>query len=864
MVESASGVQEMLQHAHEIVQKEFDVHAAFGKTAGDMVQVFAVRASHHELPWGMQLMAGLFGMTNGATVSLFPGHDSPLAMVVLNINDAQTRKSNIFVQLHNLAMAGDEQSAKLHAKAKDAHRVQAEAAAAEGAPEEASADPQGRTADGGRARSRTPRAARAGGAARKGTTQGLKSIMMAEFTPEAFFERCSVDWAQVRDHEETGSGPRLWYSTLVNIDEAYDLLKMLGVTTDDGGASARAKGDAKTQLSTSAASGLNRLLQTGRSSMACRSAASFGDAAIMAEGGVHHISLCVSGNLHPKIGIRMDREDIGVHTVCVKERFILVTGPVVEPHDQVSAAVQYPEGIERYTWAEFDEELRQDFGFPEGACEPRDTFEKQIQVDLTPDVMQMEPPAAGMAPPAPETVEPGTLYPHAEGFAVEFADGVATRVRYQCVVVNGQACWVPYFRIPNRCLPIPEGKSMLELGRRVIAFFQEPGRNIDMTDEAKARYDAYKVSFQVRASLLRGRSPHEAAMYGCGAWQLGMLAAGQLLLELAVGVHGDRVVEGEEAPKITKEHVMRAHGLLKLIMRVRTSWRVATGAVDEASKLNPNLMHVPVALPAPERVGQWQPTQREPGGPRVASGAGSSADDDGREEDAAVSASALKPDSEGVPAMDVGYGANGASVQLGNAFGQKVDTDRNVMRRILLLGRHTVKAGEVTDLIHVMRKDGDKKSRIGLRRLDFEKVITAGNQFARVGQVTPSVAGPGRSNTQAQFTILLPGANKDERVDYHNRLMRLCQVSLREVTQAIAVFQSKSGMVARSAATGGPQGAPPAQLEQQQAAAGLAASVAAVPQQAGEEVHAVVDHNAASDWENGAREEETEQRTVGR
>ena len=133
MGEPSSGVQEMLQRAHELVQEGFDVRAAFGETAGDTVQVFAVRASHHELPWGMQLMAGLFGLTNGATVRLFPGHDSPLAMVVLNINDAQTRKSNIFVQLHDLAMAGDEQSAKLHAIAKDAHRVQAEAAAAGGA-----------------------------------------------------------------------------------------------------------------------------------------------------------------------------------------------------------------------------------------------------------------------------------------------------------------------------------------------------------------------------------------------------------------------------------------------------------------------------------------------------------------------------------------------------------------------------------------------------------------------------------------------------------------------------------------------------------------------------------------------------------
>ena len=130
---------------------------------------------------------------------------------------------------------------------------------------------------------------------------------------------------------------------------------MLGVTTDGGGAGSRAEGDAKAQLSTSVASGLNRLLQTGRSSMACRSAASFGDAAPRAEGGVRHVSLCVSANLHPKVGFRMDREEIRVHTVCVKERFILVTGPVVEPHADVGETYENPDGLQRYTWAEFDE-----------------------------------------------------------------------------------------------------------------------------------------------------------------------------------------------------------------------------------------------------------------------------------------------------------------------------------------------------------------------------------------------------------------------------------------------------------------------------------------------------------------------------
>ena len=44
-------VQQMLQDAHEMVQNEFDVRAAFGQSGGDIIHLFALRGSHHEIPW---------------------------------------------------------------------------------------------------------------------------------------------------------------------------------------------------------------------------------------------------------------------------------------------------------------------------------------------------------------------------------------------------------------------------------------------------------------------------------------------------------------------------------------------------------------------------------------------------------------------------------------------------------------------------------------------------------------------------------------------------------------------------------------------------------------------------------------------
>ena len=133
----------------------------------------------------MQLMVGLFGLTNGATVSLLPGSHSPFAMVVLNINDAQTRKSNVFVELRVSALAAEEHSAKLYARARQEHRAHSEAVqvCAQGdALDQQSSARSGESEGGSRARGQTPRAVGAAGTGRKGAGPGLKIIMMAEFT----------------------------------------------------------------------------------------------------------------------------------------------------------------------------------------------------------------------------------------------------------------------------------------------------------------------------------------------------------------------------------------------------------------------------------------------------------------------------------------------------------------------------------------------------------------------------------------------------------------------------------------------------------------------------------------------------------
>ena len=73
---------------------------------------------------------------------------------------------------------------------------------------------------------------------------------------------------------------------------------------------------------------------------------------------------------------------------------------MVEPHEEVCASFEYPAEVARHTWAEFDDELREDLGFLEGACEPHETFNKVVEAPLTPGNMDAEHGATLAAPPA--------------------------------------------------------------------------------------------------------------------------------------------------------------------------------------------------------------------------------------------------------------------------------------------------------------------------------------------------------------------------------------------------------------------------------------------------------------------------------
>ena len=93
----SDGRQEVVDYRKEMelargfVDDNFSLQAIYGRRGAQIILRMATRASHHEMPFGLTVQAGLLSSTNGACIEAFPGNTSPLSMIFININVPQTR-----------------------------------------------------------------------------------------------------------------------------------------------------------------------------------------------------------------------------------------------------------------------------------------------------------------------------------------------------------------------------------------------------------------------------------------------------------------------------------------------------------------------------------------------------------------------------------------------------------------------------------------------------------------------------------------------------------------------------------------------------------------------------------------------------
>ena len=131
-----------------------------------------------------------------------------------------------------------------------------------------------------------------------------------------------------------------------------------------------------------------------------------------------------------------------------------------------------------------------------------------------------------------------------------------------------------------------------------------------------------------------------------------------------------------------------------------------------------------------------------------------------------------------VRGADYGYGVNGASVQEGEIHAKEL-TDRGIMKKTLLQGTPIIKVSQACDRMRSSRGEGKK----ALPDTVWKKVVEAGLADCDVAWYD---AGKG-----AVMLNELP-TDPTAKIQYHNCLMKLCQLSLRQLIDVM-----KAGMALR-------------------------------------------------------------------
>ena len=492
-----------------------------GAKVADALLVHAARASHHEFPFGMTVLAQLMSCTNGATSEFFPGVDSPIVLPIFNINFPQTRKSSGFGTGVVVGAALDER-ALLVARAEAGLRCGVGAVQSEPGHAGASASPP----------ASTPGAAAVGVARKEGAAK-IRSSVLSSFTEAAFFQRCAGDWGQVQAGDDV-DGWRCTFGTLVNLDEAYKYFKMGGLMPHGP---ASKGGDSSIGALTDAASELNKLFQTGRTSLVTKTSGTFG------EGEAPCISLGLTGNAHPSTVIPMLRGEFGSDVTACSHRHLFCSGAPVEPHQALPNRLLLPEGTPRWLWPQLLECMVAPLGLPDGITR------KAVAA-------AMYKPLRGAAPvddDSNDEKEADRLFqPNASGYAVTLADGSNSRLRYRKREGAAGEAWHAELRAANRDVPIPDGCSLKSMAVRVLDYFKAPHQKMQWTVDAKLAFKGFQMVFDCQGAKFRDEGRVSvAARYGAGPWHLGILSVALVVCEIALGDDSDDVVEEAEEPRQT-------------------------------------------------------------------------------------------------------------------------------------------------------------------------------------------------------------------------------------------------------------------------------------------------------------------------
>ena len=438
----------LLKTMWQAVDNHFDAAGVLSPEGHALVQTYAIKSAHPELPYALHFLAMMCALSNGAKSEWFPNAPSTLFMMVLNLNYAQTRKSSITGNGDAFGDLLDKHVSTIVGRAFE-EAVRASGAIAGGPPEAA------------------------GGS--KGKPTVTSSVMHAA-TPEEFFHRCAGDYQQVQNADHKcldGFAKRFFFGVLVNLDEDYDMLNAFGLLSDSGKTSSRCSTGGAVNPHQSA---FNKLAQYGQASRATKTAGSYGATAAPT------VSVGISGNIHPSMYVPMERGEIGSHHVCAKERMLVGTGRVVQPHAALPSDYQVPEGHCGWKWVPLTEPVAKILGLDDlvGDPEAAQTKLKRVEEQTGDDAGPIE-------------ISPGLFVPDASGYHVDLPDGVPTQLRFvrDPSVPSG---FTTEWRVANRTFPTPLAHQLEVCVPRVTGYFAKAHMRIDPDADALALHQSYQAS----------------------------------------------------------------------------------------------------------------------------------------------------------------------------------------------------------------------------------------------------------------------------------------------------------------------------------------------------------------------------------
>lgn len=770
------------------------------------VQTWAIKAAHPTLPYVMQFLCLLASLANGASARMFPNGGSPLFLCFFNVNYSQTRKSSLTAMADRI---GDHLDEIVRQRVKEQYQIaliQQQSRTKAGS--QVAAILSGQVEDGmDEDEAKDKGEAEPQGTSGKGPFPKMTSCVIHSSTPEAFFMRCSGDFKQITNSDKLkvgGFAGRPHHGVMAILDEAYDFLQPFGFISEEA-----KPNNAKNTKVNPHQSTLNKLMQFGQASRATKTCGSFGDGKVAA------VSGSVSGNLHPSIYVPMERAECGTHHAMAKERFTVATQEPVQPHAPLPDDYKVPSGHIKWKWVPLVPPVAEVLGLTSGivSAEAAENLWKKARPTET----------SAMAKENCEQNENDSSFvPDASGFLVTLPDGVPSRVRFR-LDPNEATGLSPEWRIANRDFPAPPEHDLKDAVLRVCSYFDKPHMELEFEDAALRVHQSYQGAYNVQAHQLReGGDVQGGARLGVAPWLLGILAALLMIFDIFSGeISRDSEAFKARALKITQQHVKRAHSLLNVLtyikeMVVAASTPGVTGGsgpteAKEAAKMEALLRSATAAemlwsqsdFLSATQIAEASFEELFPEPPTQAPESAMAGDAPGQESSPAVSES---PSSQQVsqadfvggtappPAPSViivgkddvkdttyGYGPDGKSVQ--TALHGHL-TDRYIMRYTLLQGKPVITAKEVCDKLKY--KVEGRATKKALERDNWTAVMEAGLTGATVAQLM----NPKTSNTQIAIRAI--PSNKDEKTKYHNELMNLCGLTLRELTEAMATASGKA------------------------------------------------------------------------